>query len=127
MTYGFLANLVLAAHLAFVLFAALGGLLAFRWRLAPLVHVPAVAWGAFIETGGGICPLTPLENRLRRAAGGAGYDEGFVEHYLVALLYPSTLSRNTQFILALLLVGLNVAIYSVWWTRRGRSTGTRRR
>ena len=67
-----LADLVLVAHLGFIVFAALGGLLALRWRRAPLVHLPAVAWGAYIELTGRVCPLTPLENALRSAAGGAG-------------------------------------------------------
>ena len=118
MGYAFLADLVLVGHLAFVLFAALGGLLALRWRLAPLVHLPALAWGAFIEISGGICPLTPLENHLRQQAGGAGYEGGFVEHYLVSLLYPSELTRELQFVLAALLVALNVGIYAFAWRRR---------
>ena len=122
MGYGFLADLVLVGHLAFVAFAALGGLLALRWAKAAWVHLPAVAWGAFIEVSGGVCPLTPLENRLREAAGGAGYEGGFVEHYLVPLLYPDALSRDTQFVLAALLVAGNVAIYAlVWWRWRARA------
>jgi hypothetical protein len=125
--YGFLADLVLVGHLAFVLFAALGGLLWLRWRLAPLAHLPALAWGAFIEISGGICPLTPLENRLREAAGGAGYEGGFVEHYVLPLLYPSALTRDIQFVLAAFLVALNVAIYSLAWARRrGAARGQRR-
>jgi hypothetical protein len=118
-----LANLVLIVHLAFVLFAALGGLLALRWRYAPLVHVPAVAWGAYIEISGGVCPLTPLENRLREAAGASGYQGGFLEHYLVALLYPTGLSRGAQFALAAVLVLLNIGIYAAVWRRRRRGRG----
>jgi len=113
----FFADLVLLLHLAFVLFAALGGLLALRWRRAPWVHLPAAAWGAFIEISGGICPLTPLENRFREAAGASGYQEGFIEHYLVSLLYPE-LTRETQFVLAALLVVLNVVVYTIVWRRR---------
>jgi hypothetical protein len=120
MGYAVLADLVLLVHLAFVLFGALGGLLALRWRRAMWVHLPAVAWGAYIELSGGICPLTPLENRLRQAAGEGGYEGGFVEHYLVALLYPSALSRNTQFLLAALLVFVNLVIYTQVWRRRAR-------
>jgi len=120
MGYAVLADLVLLVHLAFVLFGALGGLLALRWRRAMWVHLPAVAWGAYIELSGGICPLTPLENRLRQAAGEGGYEGGFVEHYLVALLYPSALSRNTQFLLAALLVFVNLVIYVLVWRRRAR-------
>jgi hypothetical protein len=123
MAYSLLAGLVLGLHLAFVLFASLGGLLALRWRRAPWVHLPAVAWGAFIEFSGRVCPLTPLENWFRRAAGKAGYDGGFLEHYLVSLLYPDSLSRATQLALAAVLVALNLAVYSmVWWRLRARPT-----
>jgi hypothetical protein len=116
-----LADLVLVAHLAFVVFAALGGLLALRWRRAPWVHLPAVAWGAFIEISGGVCPLTPLENRLRQAAGESGYHGDFIEHYVVSLLYPSGLSRDAQFVLAALLAVLNLAVYAIVWRRSRRA------
>jgi hypothetical protein len=118
--YAFLADLALVVHLSFVLFASLGGLLALRWRRAPWVHLPAAVWGVLIEVGGGVCPLTPLENRLREAAGAIGYEGGFVEHYLVALLYPAGLSRNLQFTLAGVLVAMNLAVYAAVWRRRSR-------
>lgn len=121
-----LADLVLVAHLAFVAFAALGGLLALRWRRVPWVHLPAVAWGAFIEIRGGVCPLTPLENRLRQAAGGSGYKGDFIEHYIVSVLYPSGLSRDAQFVLAALLLVLNLVVYAVVW-RRGRRRAAKAR
>jgi hypothetical protein len=85
------------------------------------VHLPAVAWGAFIEVSGGECPLTPLENRLREAAGESGYRGDFVEHYLVSLIYPSGLSHNLQLVLAALLVVLNLVVYAVVWRRWRRS------
>ena len=77
-----LADLVLLAHLAFIAFAVLGGLLALRFAWAPLVHLPALGWAAWVELTGGLCPLTPLENSLRRAAGESGYATSFVEQYL---------------------------------------------
>jgi Protein of Unknown function (DUF2784) len=124
MVYARLADLVLVAHLAFVLFAALGGLLVLRWPRVAWVHLPAVAWGAFIEATGGICPLTPLENSLRRAGGGAGYEGDFLEHYVVSLLYPQGLTRDMQLGLAALLVVVNAVIYAWVWRRR---RGERRR
>ena len=127
MPYSLLASLVLAAHVAFVLFAALGGLLVRRWRLAPWFHLPALTWGVFIEVTGGLCPLTPLENALRLAAGEAGYQGGFLDHYLVALLYPDALPRATQFVLAGVLVLLNVAIYAVAWRPSTRRRAARPR
>lgn len=121
MPYSVLADIVLVAHLTFVLFAALGGLLALRWRKAPWLHLPAVVWGAFIEVSGGICPLTPLENGLREAAGATGYGEDFLGHYIVSLLYPEALSRDTQFVLAALLGAVNLVIYGIVWRRRRKA------
>jgi len=119
-----LADLLLILHVAFIVFAVLGGLLALRWRWAPLFHVPAALWGVFIELSGGICPLTPLENKLRRAAGASGYSGGFVEHYLVPIVYPSELSLPVQLVLAGLLVFANALVYGFVW-RQWR--GARRR
>ena len=112
------ADVVLAVHLAFVLFVILGGLLVLRWPKLAWVHVPAVVWGALVELAGWICPLTPLEVTLREAAGEAGYRGDFVEHYLVALLYPEGLGRTTQFLFATLVVLINGAVYVILWRRR---------
>jgi hypothetical protein len=111
MPYGVLADLVLVVHLGFVLFVALGGLLVLRWPRLAWIHLPAAAWGALIEFTGGICPLTPLENRLRVLAGEAGYAGGFVEHYVTAVLYPDGLTRGAQVVLGVLVLLVNAAIY----------------
>ena len=111
--YRLLADLVVLLHLTFVLFVMLGGLFALRWRAAPWVHLPAAVWGAWIEVAGWICPLTPLENELRRRGGEAGYAGGFVEHYVLPVLYPAGLTRNTQLVLAALVVAVNVAVYAI--------------
>ncbi|MDJ0790171.1 MAG: DUF2784 domain-containing protein [Myxococcota bacterium] len=115
-----LADLVLVLHLAFIVFVVAGGLLALRWRWAPLVHVPAACWGIFIEVSGGVCPLTPLENTLRRAAGSSGYEGGFVEHYLVPLIYPDSLSYPVQLVLAALILLVNGVVYAAVFVRRSR-------
>jgi hypothetical protein len=109
--YGVLADLVLVVHLGFVLFVALGGLLVFRWPRLAWIHLPAAAWGALIEFTGGLCPLTPLENHLRRLAGEAGYAGGFVEHYVTAVLYPGGLTRGAQVVLGTLVLLVNAVIY----------------
>ena len=106
-------------HFAFVLFVVLGGLLVLRWPRMAWLHLPAVAWGAGIEFLGWICPLTPLEIRLRQAAGLAGYEGGFVEHYLLPVLYPETLTRSVQVVLGFLVLVVNVVIYG--WVVRSRS------
>lgn len=120
MAYGWLADLVLVIHGTFVLFVVLGGLLALRWPRAAWFHLPAAAWGALIEFGGWICPLTPLENHLRALAGQAGYAGGFIEHYLLAWLYPSGLTRNVQLALGLAVVAFNAAVYARVVGRRAR-------
>ena len=118
------ADAVVALHLAFVAFACLGGLFAWRRLRYAWVHLPALAWAAWIELSGAICPLTPLENALRRRAGDAGYAGGFVEHYLLPVLYPAGLTPQIQSWIGLGLLGLNVAIYAValarWRARRRR-------
>lgn len=123
MAHRLLADLVLLLHLGFILFAVAGGLLALRWRWAPLLHVPAVAWGAYIEMSGGVCPLTPLENALRQAAGSSGYPGGFIEHYLLPLLYPGSLTRSVQLVLVGLLVVTNGLVYAIV-VRRHRARRT---
>jgi Protein of Unknown function (DUF2784) len=109
--YRILAGAVVGVHLAFVLFVALGGLLVWRWPRLRWAHLPAVAWGVWIELSDSICPLTPLENDLRRAAGVAGYRGGFIEHYLLPVLYPEGLTRAVQLTLAGGVLLLNVVIY----------------
>ena len=121
MGYAALASLVLAVHGAFVLFVVAGGLLALRWPRVAWAHLPAAAWGAGIEIAGGVCPLTPLENRLRELAGQSGYDGGFVEHYLLAWLYPDGLTHEIQIALGAAVLVVNVAIYATVWRRRRRA------
>ena len=106
------ADAVLLLHAAFVAFVVLGALLALRWRAVLGAHVPALAWAVFVEATGRICPLTYVENALRAQAGGAGYRESFVEHYLLRVLYPAGLTPDTQTMLALTLIVVNAAIYA---------------
>lgn len=113
-----LADLVVIAHGLFIVFVVAGGLLVLRWPRVAWVHLPAAVWGVLIEWLGWICPLTPLENMLRRAAGQAGYSGGFVERYLLPLIYPAGLTPALQLWLGLLVLGVNVAIYALWWRRR---------
>jgi hypothetical protein len=116
--YGNLATVVVLAHFAFILFVMFGGLLALRWRGALWAHIPCFLWGTWIEVTGGVCPLTPLENRLRRAAGESEYVGTFIERYILPVMYPGALTREVQLVLAVGLVLLNVAIYA--WVIRSR-------
>jgi len=109
--YRLLAGAVVVVHLGFVLFVAAGGLLAWRRRRWAWAHLPALAWGVWIELSGGICPLTPLENELRRRGGEAAYSGDFVGHYLLPVLYPEGLDRGIQAALAAGVLALNAAVY----------------
>jgi len=113
MPWRVLADAVLVLHLLFIAFAVAGGLLAWRWRRIMLLHLPVLAWAALLEFEGWICPLTPLENRLRAAGGAAGYAGGFIEHYLVPLIYPAALTPQLQWWLGGGLLAFNAAVYLV--------------
>jgi hypothetical protein len=111
MIYRLLADLVFLAHLAFALFVVLGGIAVWLKPRLAWLHLPAVAWGALIEFAGWICPLTPWEQSLRRLAGEKGYTGGFVEHYLLPILYPEGLTREIQIGLGLLVLLINGIAY----------------
>ena len=127
MPYRLLADLVLIAHFAFILFAIFGGLLVlYRFKVIWL-HVPALLWGASIVGLGGICPLTPLENTLRNMAGQQAYSGSFLEHYLLLLIYPPGLTREVQILLAVALIVLNILIYAAVVWRYGKQKRTDKR
>ena len=111
-------DVVLLAHFVFIVFVLIGGVLAWRSPKLAWLHVPAIVWAVFVEATGRICPLTPLENRLRLASGEAGYGGDFVSHYLLRLIYPEWLTRDVQIALALVVVAVNVAVYARWLLRR---------
>lgn len=117
MIYGIAADVVLVAHLLFILLAMLGGLLVIWRRRLMFLHLPALAWAVWIELTHGICPLTPFENSLRMRAGEAGYSGGFIDHYLLPLIYPPGLTPGDQNLLAAILIGLNLLFYAAAWYR----------
>ena len=117
MTWSFLADAVLVVHGLYIVFVVLGALLVLRWRWVIWLHVPAALWGALVELGSLPCPLTPLEQSLRRRAGEAGYEGGFIETYLLPLIYPGELTRTVQVVLGAFVVVVNVALYVLLWRR----------
>jgi hypothetical protein len=125
MVYHALSNLVLIAHLAFVLFVVLGGFLVLKWKSLAWIHVPAFLWGALIELAGWVCPLTPLENWLREKDGGLVYRTDFIEHYILSLLYPTTLTRSLQIFLGLFVLSVNLGLYGwiLWRTAQKKARG----
>jgi hypothetical protein len=118
----FAADAVLLLHVAFILFATFGALLALHWRWAPLVHLPAAGWAMYVELAGQLCPLTTLENYLLQRSGDFGYSDSFIDHYLIPLLYPPGLKPATQNILAGLVLLINLGLYGwLLWRRAGRA------
>jgi hypothetical protein len=121
MFYHIFADIILVLHLLFIVFVVGGGLLAFLRRWIIWLHLPAAAWGAMIEFFGWYCPLTPLENQLRRLAGQSGYEGGFIEHYMLPVIYPERLTHEIQIILGVIVIAVNLVIYSflfVKWMKR---------
>ena len=111
---------VVVAHLAFIAFVVGGAALVIAWPRLAWLHLPAVAWGAYAELTSTICPLTPLENALRVRAGQAGYAGGFVEHYLVPIVYPAGLTPRMQTFIGLFVIAINGVFYAIAWRRRSR-------
>jgi len=125
--YRLFADLIVVVHALFVVFVVLGGLLVLRWPRLAWLHLPAAGWGALIEFSSWICPLTPLEKWLRLRAGEAAYEGGFIEHYLLPILYPPGLTRQTQIVLGLIVLAINLVVYGYLlrrWAARRRETGS---
>lgn len=124
MIYRILADAVVVLHLAFVLFVVLGGFLLRRWPKLVWVHVPVAVWGVLIEFGGWICPLTPLENSFRVKGGQAGYEGGFIDHYIMPVLYPIGLTRNVQYALGFFALLINVIAYALYLRHRRKQASS---
>ncbi|HET7032677.1 MAG TPA: DUF2784 domain-containing protein [Casimicrobiaceae bacterium] len=120
MTMRLAADALVLLHFAFIAFVVAGGALALVDRRWAIVHLPAVAWAAWTEFTATVCPLTPWENLLRANAGNEGYSGGFVEHYIVTVIYPQGLTSDTQFALGVAVVVLNAVVYAIVWRRGAR-------
>ena len=123
MHHALLADAVLVLHGRFILFVLAGSLFVWRWRRLMWPHLASVGWAVWVAWAGWICPLTPLENALRRSAGQAGYEGGFIEHYLLAAIYPDGLTRGVQISLGVFVALLNLTVYALLFrgkTRAGR-------
>ena len=118
MTYLVLAGLTFLVHVAFVGYVIGGGLLARGRPKLAIAHLLAVAWGVYISLANEVCPLTPLENWFLQRAGDAGYEGGFLEHYVVPVLYPGALTPRIQRLLGGGVVLVNVIVYA--WVLSGR-------
>lgn len=120
--YTLLADAIVLLHFGFLLFVVLGGLLVLRWPSIAWLHLPAAAWGTFVELYLHYCPLTPLENRLREQAGLSTYGGGFIDHYIMPVIYPPGLTPALQAVLGVALVTGYVMVYGYAW-KRNRCAG----
>ncbi len=111
MVYKLAADLVVVLHLGFILFVLCGGFLVLRWRWVIYLHLPAFVWGSLVELVGWYCPLTPLEQSLRNAAGEVGYSGGFIEYYIVPVIYPAGLTRDMQILFGGIVICVNIVAY----------------
>lgn len=126
MPFQLLADFVLLLHLAFVAFAAFGGLLVLRRPKLLWLHLPALLWGVLVQWADWICPLTPLENSLRLRGGGDVYAGGFIERFVVHILYPDNLTLELRYLLALILIAVNVAVYAFVLAAQAKRKTTQR-
>ena len=117
--YSLLAALIVVFHVAYILFVLVGGALLLKWPRVAWAHVPAIVWAIYVQAAGAICPLTPLENALRERAGASAYSTGFIEHYIVPLIYPVHLTRDMQIYGAVFVFAVNALIYWSLWRRKG--------
>jgi hypothetical protein len=120
MPYALFADALAFIHALFVLFVIFGSLLVLRWPRVTWVHLPALVWGLFVEFSGAVCPLTPLESRFRVLGDESGYSEDFLSHWLLTVLYPESLTRGLQIALGVLLLLLNLSLYSWIWRKSRR-------
>jgi hypothetical protein len=114
------ADLLVLVHFAFIIFVGFGGLLVLKWVRVSFIHIPCVLWGSLIELRGWICPLTPLERHLREVAGGSGYTGGFIDHYVMMLIYPEGLTRGMQISLGIMVLVVNLCVYGVVLVKRAK-------
>jgi hypothetical protein len=113
MAFRLLADAIVVLHLAFVVFVVGGGFLALRWPRIAAVHIPAAAWGCWVEFANRVCPLTPMENWLRQRGGEAVYADSFVDQYVLPVLYPAALSREVQWVLGAFVLAINAGVYLI--------------
>ena len=113
MRHAFLADALLALHGLFIVWVIFGGVAVVARPVLAWLHLPAVVWAVWISWSGSICPLTPWEQSLRQAAGQAGYEGGFIEHYLTAAIYPQGLTARHQLVFGAAVLAINLLLYGL--------------
>ena len=119
--YELAADLTLIVHFAFILFVVFGALLFFVSTKIVFIHIPAFIWGSYIELTHSICPLTYLENWFLHKANLTAYSEGFIQNYLMPIVYPMSLTKNLQIYLGIALIVVNIIIYVIIFNKLKKS------
>lgn len=114
------ADIIVLVHLMFIIFVVTGGLFVLKWPKIAWLHIPAAIWGALIEFAGWVCPLTPVENSLRAAGGKVAYQSGFINHYVIPVVYPAGLTREIQLVMGCMVIVLNILIYGMLIVKKVR-------
>ena len=115
--YELAADLTLIIHFAFILFVIFGALLFFITTKIIFIHIPAFIWGSYIELTNSICPLTYLENWFLHKANLTTYSEGFIQNYLVQIVYPVSLTKDLQIYIGIALIVINIVIYALIFSK----------
>ena len=118
MIFQLLADALVLVHIAYIVFVVAGAVFVRYHPKVIWVHLVAVAWGAYVALAHRVCPLTPLEVSLRIGAGQAGYSGGFVEHYLIPVIYPKALTPGIQIAEGIFVLAVNLALYGWVWRVR---------
>jgi hypothetical protein len=110
------ADLVVAVHMAYLVYMVLGGFLALRWFGLIWPHMISTAYSIYVTTTSFTCPVTRLEKWLLEQGGATPYEGSFIAQYLRGVLYPA----QYETALWVSCMGLAVVSYVVVLTRRRR-------
>ena len=119
--YELAADIILIIHFLFILFVIFGALLFFIVKKIVFIHIPAIIWGSYIELTHSICPLTYLENWFLHKANLTTYSEGFIQNYLVPIVYPMNLTKDLQIFLGIGLIVINIVIYAFIFSKQKKN------
>jgi hypothetical protein len=114
-----MATVVLAIHLAWILWVIFGG---FWTRGRPVLsafHILSLTWGIIVELSPWPCPLTLAEQFFEQRAGEGAYRGAFLMHYIDRLVYPD-LPESALVLIGVSVCGLNLVLY-VWRYWKARS------
>lgn len=112
-----LAIVVLATHLAFVLWVMFGAVFTRGRPWLAWTHILCAVYGVVIEAGPWPCPLTLAENWFEVQAGRMPYRGPFLLHYLDLIVYPHVPPELLTWLAVVVLLA-NVVVYWRRWRRR---------